>query len=382
MSGLFEDTDAAGLSPLIKWPGGKEREIKYILPRAPEKFVDYYEPFVGGGAVFAAIRARRYFINDRSAELAALYRCVAGADAEFFRCAELIAASWENMRRFVDRHLELIEWYAAFRNGELTEAAVTERLAEFLRRNRNGISAVLPAEFTWHREVFHGEVRANLIRKIKRMKTLEGQKHPLPASDVGDNLATAFFSALYMYCRRLYNDKKLALESPGLGSALFLFIRNYAFSGMFRYNDDGDFNVPYGGISYNGKSLTSQLAYYRSPALRERLAATVIADLDFADFFAQYPPGKEDFVFLDPPYDSDFSTYAQNAFSPDDQRRLAEFLIEKCPAKWMLVIKYTDFIHSLYSKRGLNISSFDKTYSVSFMNRNNKDVSHLLITNY
>ena len=46
MSGLFEDTDAAGLSPLIKWPGGKEREIKYILPRAPEKFVDYYEPFV------------------------------------------------------------------------------------------------------------------------------------------------------------------------------------------------------------------------------------------------------------------------------------------------------------------------------------------------
>ena len=48
----------------------------------------------------------------------------------------------------------------------------------------------------------------------------------------------------------------------------------------------------------------------------------------------------------------------------------------------MLIIKNTDFIFNLYDGKGFNIQSFDKKYLVSFMNRNDKDVEHLLITNY
>jgi len=48
----------------------------------------------------------------------------------------------------------------------------------------------------------------------------------------------------------------------------------------------------------------------------------------------------------------------------------------------MLIIKKTDFILSLYEDKDLFINSFDKKYLVSFMNRNDKDVQHLLITNY
>ena len=48
----------------------------------------------------------------------------------------------------------------------------------------------------------------------------------------------------------------------------------------------------------------------------------------------------------------------------------------------MLIIKNTNFILDLYSNKGLNIKIFDKKYLVSFMNRNDKDVEHLLITNY
>ena len=48
----------------------------------------------------------------------------------------------------------------------------------------------------------------------------------------------------------------------------------------------------------------------------------------------------------------------------------------------MMIIKNTDFIFSLYNQKGLNINSFDKKYLVSFMNRNDKDVEHLIITNY
>lgn len=85
---------------------------------------------------------------------------------------------------------------------------------------------------------------------------------------------------------------------------------------------------------------------------------------------------KETFV------DSEFSTYAKNEFTREDQKRLATFLLHHCPAKWMMIIKNTDFIYQLYNKEGINIRTFDKEYLVSFMNRNDKKVTHLLITNY
>jgi DNA adenine methylase len=65
-----------------------------------------------------------------------------------------------------------------------------------------------------------------------------------------------------------------------------------------------------------------------------------------------------------------------------DQERLANYLINKCKAKWMMIIKNTDFIFDLYNNKGLNVQSFEKTYLVSFMNRNNRETEHLIIKNY
>ena len=46
--------------PLIKYPGGKDKELSIIAPRIPNKVTNYYEPFFGGGAVyFALTRARK-----------------------------------------------------------------------------------------------------------------------------------------------------------------------------------------------------------------------------------------------------------------------------------------------------------------------------------
>lgn len=84
--------------------------------------------------------------------------------------------------------------------------------------------------------------------------------------------------------------------------------------------------------------------------------------------------------FLDPLYDTDFSTYAQNEFRHEEQKRLCECL-KRTPAKILLIIKNTDFIYELY-KDNFNITSFDKKYMVSFMNRNDRKAEHLIITNY
>ena len=123
-------------------------------------------------------------------------------------------------------------------------------------------------------------------------------------------------------------------------------------------------------------------SYMKSKPLISYLKDTEIFNLDFQKFFDETKPNKDDFIFLDPPYDSEFSTYAKNEFTKDDQMRLADYLINKCNAKWMIVIKNTPFIYSLYNSDKLNISSFSKKYLVSFRNRNDKNAEHLLIKNY
>ena len=81
--------------------------------------------------------------------------------------------------------------------------------------------------------------------------------------------------------------------------------------------------------------------------------------MDFAAFLTKFSPGSGDFIFVDPPYDPDYSGYGRSYFDREDQQRLADFLLAT-PANWMLVIKSTDFIRSLYFDKGFTVREFDK----------------------
>ena len=45
--------------PFVKWAGGKRQLIPQIRERMPEKYNNYYEPFVGGGAVMFELLDRK-----------------------------------------------------------------------------------------------------------------------------------------------------------------------------------------------------------------------------------------------------------------------------------------------------------------------------------
>ncbi len=371
----------SGLSPIIKWPGGKEKELKYIIPNAP-RYERFIEPFVGGGAVFMGITADEYFINDFSSELIELYRCIEKTDKEFFNYAEMIDESWNKATIFFKSNTQLVETYIGYRNGQIGKVELKEFINTFCKNNKQSILDIIGNDFASLPCVITKEMETNLFRKMVRMRELEKEKHILPDGDLDDNIETAIKSAVYMNYRHLYNSQDIKDNNPKLHCALFFFIRNYAYSGMFRYSSKGEFNVPYGGIAYNSKQLNKKLSYYKSKELLSHFKKTKIYNLDFEEFLRKIKPKGNDFIFLDPPYDSVFSTYAQIAFTRDDQTRLANYLINECKAKWMMIIKNTDFIYGLYNKTGINIRTFDKEYVVSFMNRNDKKVTHLLITNY
>lgn len=372
------------LEPIVKWAGGKDKELKYILPNLPKKYNNFYDPFVGGGSVFMAVPSNKSFINDRSVELIDLYKIIISDHRDdFFYALDDINHNWDIISQITLRNKEFFfNLYKDFSQNNITESNLANRLYEFILKHADEFNGMFLTVFNFNIENFIIEIKKNLIRKIKRMKELENKKGKLPKSDILDNIETSLKSAFYMHFRHIYNEQENYSLNEAFTSAIFLFIRNYAYSGMFRYNSMGKFNVPYGGIGYNNKNFRKKVEYLKSNILREHLKKAVIENDDFEAFLNKYPPKKDDFIFLDPPYDSTFSTYAQNKFDKFDQERLATYLITRTKAKWMLIIKNTDFIYNLYSKANLEIDSFDKTYLVSFMNRNDKDVEHLLIRNY
>jgi DNA adenine methylase len=59
--------------PFVKWAGGKSQLLVQLEPLYPKAFNSYFEPFLGGGAVYFDLRPGRAFLNDVNPALMASY---------------------------------------------------------------------------------------------------------------------------------------------------------------------------------------------------------------------------------------------------------------------------------------------------------------------
>jgi len=64
------------MKPFIKWAGGKTKLLGQIMPLIPKKYNAYYEPFLGGGAVFFNLAPKKAFLSDTNEELINLYEVI------------------------------------------------------------------------------------------------------------------------------------------------------------------------------------------------------------------------------------------------------------------------------------------------------------------
>ena len=372
---------ATPLSPLLKWPGGKSSELDLIKVHMPKMIHRYFEPFVGGGAVFLSIDDKiPAYINDISEELIDFYSEIATGATQLCGILQRFDDLWKSIEVAVDGKADsIIASYSTFvASAQPSFAPYTE---EIFGPCMNKWQALLALAVDANTDRFRPEIINSVSSKALKMRKLELEKGRLAKTGVVGNIEGAVRAALYYHVRWLYNQmSKLDFGRP-LRSALFFFIREYTYAAMFRYNSAGGFNVPYGGTSYNRKYMTKKLRQLKAPAITNKFAAAQIARSDFLDFLARRRPESDDFIFLDPPYDSGFSEYGNNTFDRQDQQRLADFLLAT-PAKWMLVIKSTDFILSLYGNKGLHIRTADKKYMWTIKERNVRDTVHLMVTNY
>jgi DNA adenine methylase len=303
-------------------------------------------------------------------------------DDEFFTKLFEINQNWHLLEQIVENNTtQLVSIYHNCTPPSVTLLQIKDWVTEFVIQHVENFNSILRTSFNLDLENFIHEVIRNLTNKLGRMREIERVKGQLSPVDVLNNVESALKSAFYMHFRHLYNKSGAYKINESFSTAIFYFVREFCYAAMFRYNRRGEFNVPYGGIQYNRKDFHKKISAMRSRPYQEHFLKTRLLSLDFEEFLEAQRPSTNDFIFVDPPYDSDFSTYTKNLFGREDQIRLADYLL-RCPARFMLVIKNTEFIEGLYANKGLRIEAFDKRYTVSFQNRNDKNAEHLLIMNY
>lgn len=124
--------------PFLKWAGGKSQLLRDILPQLPQHIRTYYEPFIGGGAVFFALAAEKRFeravIADRNPWLVEVYKTVRDD------LRGLCKALAKHATRATDE-----DYFYEIRALDTDKMAPTERAARILYLNRtcyNGLYRV------------------------------------------------------------------------------------------------------------------------------------------------------------------------------------------------------------------------------------------------
>ncbi len=273
--------------PFVKWAGGKRQLLPIITNNIPERFERYYEPFLGGGAVFFNLISQgmktKWFVSDLNSDLILSYNIIRD------RVKELISA--------------------------------LEVHAESYFKSPN---------------VYYYKIRENnpkgQIDKVSRL----------------------------------------------------IFLNKTCFNGLYRVNNKGKFNVPLGRyVNPNIVNKENLLAISR--VLQSKDISIKCQDFEVALKHV----GKEDFVYLDPPYQpvsptSNFTSYTDGNFSYQDQKRLFKKFksLDKKGAKVLLSNSKSKEILDLFEEFSEGIIEINANRFINSASQKRTGHTELLIKNF
>ena len=168
-------------------------------------------------------------------------------------------------------------------------------------------------------------------------------------------------------------------------AARILYLNKTCYNGLFRVNNAGEFNSPFGNYRnpniVNAPTLRAVSAYLNASTIH-------LSSGDYGDVLRTLPRGS--FVYLDPPYDplsdtSSFTGYSAGGFGRPDQMLLRDRCVELTARgiKFMLSNSNTDFIQLLYSNNpNLNIKIVNAKRAVNSDATKRGDVEEVVVRNY
>ncbi len=257
--------------PLLKWAGGKTQLLNDLLPKIPNSYGRYIEPFFGGGALFFALNPSDAIIADSNPELINVYRQVA---------------------EHVDGVITYLQTYSN-----------TEEMFYAVR------------SLEWHE------------------------------------------------------------LSPSQAAARTIYLNKTCFNGLYRVNQKGQFNAPFG--RYSNPKICDIEALYAASAVLQR--ATIVC-ADYQKVLKDYAkPG--DFVFLDPPYlpvseYSDFKRYTKEQFYEEDHVELSHEVkrLHELGCYVILTNSNHPLVHELYGAYNIDVVQTKRYISCNGNSRKGEDV--------
>lgn len=160
--------------------------------------------------------------------------------------------------------------------------------------------------------------------------------------------------ARFYECRERFNGLLVSGKSQTAEAAsLFYYLNRTGYNGLCRFNSKGEFNVPFGRYARIG--YVTDFSKYKD----------VFADWTFTTGdVEEVPLERNDFVYADPPYDVEFTTYSRGGFSWDDQERTAVALASH-HGPVILVNQATERVERLYRKLGFSVRFLDAPRRIS-----------------
>lgn len=271
--------------PFVKWAGGKRQIMPEIKKYVPENYDTFYEPFVGGGAVFFELAPRKAVLNDYNSELMNVFECIKDE------------VKFDKMCKELNKH-----------------------------------------------EMLHSKEHYEDVRKVDRDK---------------------------IEYNKLADYKKAART---------IYLNKACFNGLYRVNSKNEFNVPFGKKNkvntYEGQNLDVISGYLNYNDIE-------ILSVDFEE--AVKNAKKGDFIYFDPPYDSDthtFNSYTEDGFNKDEQRRLARVFkeLDERGCFVMLSNHNTILVSELY--KDYNFHFIEAKRNINANGKKRGKVEEVIITNY
>lgn len=295
-------------SPFIKWVGGKTQLFDDLYKLFPKKIDTYYEPFLGGGAVFLSllekllngeITIKTFICSDINKELINTYKCV---------------------QSNIDDLVELLKI--------LTDIYNNENLLEVEKRHK-------------------------YIIDLTNVDVLKLKNQP---KTVGNHLIGKGKQYCYYFCRDLYNKLINEMVEDDYNSSfivrasLFIFLNKTCFRGLYRMSKN-NFNVPFGNYTnpniFNNEHLRHLNRMFNEFDVRfinEKYTSNV-SKIDIGDF-----------IYLDPPYypinNKSFVNYTTFGFDEKEHIRLLKLclILNKKGCKFVQSNSKTEFNMTNYTK--------------------------------
>lgn len=185
----------------------------------------------------------------------------------------------------------------------------------------------------------------------------------------------------YYKIRNLDRDKKkFSKLSDYKRAARTIYLNKACFNGLYRVNSKNEFNVPFGKKNkvntYEGQNLGIICGYLNFNNVK-------ILSVDFEE--AVKDAKKGDFIYFDPPYDSDtstFNSYTEDGFGKDEQKRLAKVFkdLDSRGCYVMLSNHNTKLINDLY--KGFYIHVIEAKRNINSNGSGRGKVEEVIITNF